>query len=63
MHQDNRIRNPHLKTRCIATWPTWVKLSEHHNFDPYKELDFSIDKGGGNSINYEYIGDVPKKEK
>ena len=51
-----------MKTKLIATWSTWVLLSEYHNFDPYKELDFSIDKGGGNSIDYEYTGDVPKRE-
>ena len=51
-----------MKLTYITTWSTWVILSEFHNFDPYKELDFSIDKGGGNSIDYEYTGDVPKRE-
>lgn len=51
-----------MKPTYIGKWSTWVKLSEHHNFDPYKELDFSIDKGGGNSIDWEYVGDTPKKE-
>ena len=51
-----------MKLTYITTWSTWVILSEFHNFDPYKELDFSPDRGGGNSIDYEYTGDVPEKE-
>lgn len=51
-----------MKTHYVATWSTWVLLSEHHNFDPYKEVEFSIDKGGGNSTDYEYVGNVPKEE-
>jgi len=51
-----------MKPTYIATWSTWVILSEFHNFDPYKELEFSIDMGGGNSKDYEFTGDVPGKE-
>ena len=51
-----------MKLTYITTWSTWVKLSENYNFDPYKEVEFSIDRGGGNSIDYEYTGDVPEKE-
>lgn len=51
-----------MKPKLITNWSKWVYLSELHNFDPYKEIEFSIDKGGGNSIDYEYTGDVPKRE-
>ena len=59
MHQDNRIRNPHLKTKYITNWETWKKLCEQNEVDPYKFVDFGIDMGGGNSKNWEYIGDIP----
>lgn len=62
MHEDNRIRNPHRKTLYIPDWKTWESLGEHYDFDPYKEVEFSIDLGGGNSKDYEYVGDVPKKD-
>ena len=51
-----------MKTRLITRWTKWVYFSELHNFDPYKQLDFSIDIGGGNTIDYEYSGDVPERE-
>lgn len=51
-----------MKATIIATWSTWVLLSEYHNFDPYEQVDFSIDLGGGNSRDWEYVGDVPEKE-
>jgi len=37
-------------------------MGEHYDFDPYEQVDFGIDKGGGNSIDYEYVGDIPEKE-
>ena len=48
-----------MKTLYIPDWKTWKSLAEHYDFDPYKKLDFSIDKGGGNSIDYEYVGSIP----
>ena len=51
-----------MKPLYINTWERWVSLSEIHDFDPYGGHDFSIDCGGGNSVNYEYTGDIPEKE-
>ena len=51
-----------MKPQYINSWKAWKSFAEHHNFDPYKQLDFSIDYGGGNSIDWEYTGDVPEKE-
>ncbi len=51
-----------MKTIYIPDWKTWELLAEHHDFDPYKEVEFSVDKGGGSSDNFEYIGDIPKDE-
>lgn len=51
-----------MKPIYINTWECWVSLSEIHDFDPYGGHDFSIDCGGGNSINYEFTGNIPKRE-
>lgn len=50
------------KTNYISNWQIWKELCWDWDIDPYENGDFSIDEGGGNSINYEYIGDIPKKE-
>jgi len=46
----------------IVRWEDWVKLCETHDIDPYEEIEFGIDKGGGNSDDYYYLGDVPERE-
>lgn len=51
-----------MKTHRISIWETWKALGEHYGFDPYKEVNHGIDKGGGNITDYEYIGDIPEKE-
>ena len=51
-----------MKTKLIATWSTWVSLCESYDHDPYKTIEFGIDKGGGNSQWFEFTGDIPKKE-
>jgi len=50
------------KTNYIANWETWKELCEFYNFDPHKGVELSVDKGGGNSDNFEYIGDIPNNE-
>jgi len=51
-----------MKITHITNFKTWKMMGEHYGFDPYEQVDFSIDKGGGNSIDYEYTGDIPEKE-
>jgi hypothetical protein len=51
-----------MKTKYITDWETWKKLCLQNNVDPYENVDFGIDEGGGNSMNWEYVGDVPDKE-
>ena len=51
-----------MKITCITNWETWKELCEQNDVDPYKFVDFGIDMGGGNSISYEFIGDIPEKE-
>lgn len=46
----------------IYKWETWKELCEANDIDPYENVDFGIDKGGGNSKNFEYIGDIPERE-
>ena len=51
-----------MKTQYINDWETWKELCEQNNIDPYRTVEFGIDMGDGNSRNYEFGGDVPKKE-
>lgn len=51
-----------MKLTYITTWSTWVLLCDSYDYDPYKTIEFGIDKGGGNGLYFEYTGDIPKKE-
>ena len=46
----------------IYQWKEWKELCEANDIDPYENVDFGIDKGGGDSEDFEYVGDIPKKE-
>ena len=46
----------------INNWRDWQDLAWSYNADPWNELEFSVDKGGGNTDDYYYIGDVPERE-
>lgn len=46
----------------ISNWEDWQKLCVEWGYDPHEIADFSIDEGGGNSTDFEYIGDYPEKE-
>lgn len=48
--------------RYVIRWEDWRMLCEENGIDPYENMDFGIDEGGGNSSDFEYIGDVPEKE-
>ena len=51
------------KTNYISDWETWKELCEENDIAPHEYVDFGIDEGGGNSTDFEYIGDFPEKEK
>lgn len=51
-----------MKITYITNFETWKMMGEHYDFDPYENVDHSIDMGGGNSRDYEYTGDIPEKE-
>lgn len=54
-----------MKTKhLISSWKKWEELCGYWKIDPYKNVEHGEDrgKGGGDSIMYEYIGDIPKKE-
>jgi len=46
----------------IRNWEEWVEFCKEHDEDPYEICDCSFDKGGGNTFDVEYIGDVPERE-
>lgn len=50
------------KTNYINNWETWEELCAEWKIDPYEHVDYGEDLGGGNSRNYEYTGDTPKRE-
>jgi len=52
-----------MKITHITNFETWKMMGEHYGFDPHEQVDHSIDMGGGNSIDYEFCGDPPEKEK
>ena len=47
------------KVNYITNWDEWIELCTQYNIDPYENCGFGIDKGGGDSYNFEYIGDTP----
>ncbi len=52
-----------MKPIYIATYKKWEELSEIYNFNPSVVIEFSLDEGGGNSKDFEFIGNIPKEEK
>lgn len=50
------------KTYYINEWDTWKELCQENGIDPYEESDFSQGVGGGDSIDFEFVGDYPEKE-
>lgn len=51
-----------MKPIHIANWQIWKELCWDWGIDPYENVDYGIDIGGGNSRDFEYTGDIPKKE-
>jgi len=45
-----------------ASWSIWRMVCELQDYDPYKTREFSIDMGDGRTRDFEYTGDIPKKE-
>ncbi len=54
------------KTHKIYNWQEWKDICDQYNIDPYEYADFSIGAqrqiSGGDTIDFEYKGDVPKNE-
>lgn len=46
----------------IVEWREWEELCFEHGLNPLGQIEFGIDEGGGNSTDFEYIGDMPEKE-
>ena len=51
-----------MKPYKINNWKEWTELCQYWGYDPYQVVEFGLDQGGGNSIDYEYTGEVPEKE-
>ena len=48
-----------MKTHYITNWEQWLELCRDWAVDPHKYTEFGYDTGGGNNIDFEYIGDIP----
>ena len=47
---------------CIYDWDSWVELCGEYGVDPWDTWDIAEDRGLGDSIDYEYMGDMPEGE-
>jgi len=45
-----------------SDWNEWKEFCERCEEDPYETTEIGFDAGGGDSVDYEYIGDVPERE-
>ena len=45
----------------IVLWEDWKRLCESHGVDPREEIEFGVDKGGGDSDDFYYLGEVEEK--
>ena len=50
------------KLQLVSDWEAWVDLCDSYDEDPYKTIEFGVDCGGGNSMDYEYTGEIPEEE-
>ena len=46
----------------IVKWQEWVDVCADYDADPYLDFEITIDRGGGNTDTYYYIGNVPDRE-
>ena len=51
-----------MPIKFITNWETWKELCAEYEADPYENVNLHRDLGGGNITDFEYIGDIPKKE-
>jgi len=51
---------PLNKTMPVPSWDDWKELADKYDFDPYEEIEFGLDAGGGDGYYWEYTGDVPE---
>ncbi len=51
-----------MTVHYISYWETWKLFCEHYCYDPYKTVELGLGKGGGNTTDFEYVGDIPEKE-
>lgn len=63
-----KIKDYEMGNVKIRDWNLWQTLCKRYNIDPYEYVDFSVGVPshrqitGGESIDYEYVGEVPEKE-
>ena len=51
-----------MRSIYVLNWERWKELCSTWDYDPYETIEFGVDEGGGNSTDYEYIAETPKKE-
>ena len=50
------------KSYTINDWDRWVELCSERDINPREEVEFGLDIGGGDSIDFEYIGEIPTED-
>ena len=48
--------------RYIREWSDWCVIAEIYDFNPHEECEISFDEGGGDTTDFEYIGQYPLVE-
>lgn len=51
------------KTHSIYSWEEWKEFCEEYGINPREYCDYGFDLGGGDSIDFEFIGDIPKRRR
>jgi len=46
----------------LLSWINYKKVTRHYDVDPYEELEFGIDLGGGDSENFICLDDPPERK-
>lgn len=52
------MHNKHL----IVKWEIWKELCAGWKINPYENVEYGEDRGGGDSFTWEFIGTMPKED-
>lgn len=50
------------RTNKVYDWGLWKTICEEAGYDPHETVEIGEDIGGGDSVDYEFAGDIPERE-